>query len=141
MSSYLALQNHAIAWIYESRQAQVGSTDGKDRLHNSLYNEMRWYRMGCKICLPWGVPNIYSPSLRRSPLPLYLRPPMSRSPSPLSLYLCSPTKAQSSAKLQGSRGKKQIFPPHRGKLYLSRICSYMLAPAPCLVADARHREA
>jgi len=48
---------------------------------------------------PWGPPNIYSPLPRSSPSSLYLR---------------KPTVAQSSAKLTGSGGEKQISPPQWG---------------------------
>jgi len=58
-----------------------------------IQDEMRVY-------LPRGLPNKYSPSLR---------------PPPPYLYIRTPAIAQSSAKLSGSGGEKQIIAPQRAQ--------------------------
>jgi len=85
----------------KSRKEWVKPKAGKDRVCNSLY-VIRWYKM--KFYLPRGLPNIYSPSLSPSPLPLDLHPPLSPSPSPSLLYLCTHAVARSSVKLTGGGG-------------------------------------
>jgi hypothetical protein len=65
-----------------------------------------------RVNLPQGHPNIYSQSLCPSPLRLVLHPPPLPSTSTSSLHLRTPAVAQSSAKLSGGGGEKQIFPPH-----------------------------
>jgi len=85
----------------------------------------------CAIYLPYGLRNIYSPSLRLSSWSL--------SPSPLqsSLYLCIHAIAGYSTKLSGSGGgENRIFPPHHGTLYSSWICCCMLNINNCWIEAA-----
>jgi len=76
--------------------------------------------MECGIrCMIWrdggdllqGLPNINSPSLSLSSIPLYLRLPMSLTQLSSSLYLRPPATAKSSAKPSGSGGEKWVFLP------------------------------
>jgi len=112
----------------------VRSKDAIDRVCNSLYKEMRWYEMirndvqdaGCDAsCLPRDLPNIYSPSLCSFLLPLYPGTPVLPSRSLSFLYLHTSSIDQSSAKLSGCGGEKQIFLPQgtlgRG-VYIQGIC-------------------
>jgi len=127
---YLAQKNHAIAWIYEFREAQVRSKNGNDTVCNLLYDKMVEDEMICY--LPQGLPNIYSLSLRPSAFPMYLCPPPSPSPLPSSLCLRTPTVAQHSTKLSGSGCQKGIFSPHR--LLLTNLFSMSQQVQQCVKA-------
>jgi len=73
--------------------------DGNDGVCNSLYHDDKIMGDRMKVCLgPPGLPNIYSPSLRPSPFPLFLH---------------RPTVAQCSAKLSSGGGEKQIVLQHQ----------------------------